>query len=634
MKRDDLIFALDIGTRTVIGIVGYYENEKLNVVDMEVIEHKNRAMIDGQIHDIEEVASVSKMVKDNLEKRLGASLENVSIAAAGRSLKTNQVRIDRVVDSRFEIDMNTIGSLEIEGIQAAQAQFEEEMTGNEDIIYYCVGYTVTNYYLNNYVISSLVGHKGKTIGADILATFLPHTVIDSLYAVMNRVGLRVTSLTLEPIAAINIAIPKNIRLLNLALVDIGAGTSDIAITQNGSVIAYAMVPMAGDEITEVLCQNYLLDFNTAEKVKKAVNGSEEEVSFTDILGIVHNERVQVLRDLIEASVNKLAETITNKIVEYNKKSPSAVFLVGGGSQVWGLGEIIAKNLNLPKERVAVRRIESVQNVEMKGKKEAGPEYITPLGIALDTLEKEGQDFLSVTVNDKKVRLFNVRKQTVGDALLLAEIRPKELIPKKGKNLNFSLNGESKTVNGEYGAAAEIYINGKLGNIQTVLNPGDEIIIKPAGVGPDASISIKDIVEYYNGESIEVFVNGGIANMDYSILEGDKVEIKLKDKDKPNEKTIDDILAEEIKDMETGGEAAVGIDNKADQGKISITVIVNGKSVHMEGNGPNFIFIDIFNYIEFDMKNNKGNVVLKLNGRKASYTDVINENDVIDIYWEK
>ena len=633
MKRDDLVFALDIGTRTVIGVVGFYEDDKLKVIDIDVVEHKNRAMIDGQVHDVEEVALAAKMVKDNLEKRLGVSLENVSIAAAGRSLKTRQVKVERLIDIRKEIDTNAVGSLEIQGIQAAQAQFEEEISDEEDIVYYCVGYTVINYYLNNYIISSLIGHKGKLIGADVLATFLPHTVVDSLYTVMSRIGLKVTSLTLEPIAAINIAIPKNIRLLNLALVDIGAGTSDIAITQNGSVVAYAMVPMAGDEITEVICQNYLLDFNTAEKVKIAINGLDDEVEFTDILGIVHREKVQILKELIESSVKKLADTITDKIVEYNKKAPSAVILVGGGSQVWGLSHEIAENLILPKERVAVRKIDAVQNIEMENKETAGPEYITPLGIALNSLQRDGQDFLFATVNGKKVRLFNVRQQTVADALLLADVRPEQLIPKKGENLTFNLNGEVRIVSGEYGQPAEIYVNGEQGSIQTVLNPGDDIIIKPAGPGPAASICIKDIIEYYNGESIEVMVNGNPSDLEYLVAMDDCVEVKALDKETHEDKTLEAILLEEVENNDSLNQVAMGIDNEMEQKVKGINVIINGEPVLIEGNQPNFIFIDVFNYIKFDIRNKQGSIVLKLNGNKASYTDVINENDKIDIYWE-
>ena len=79
----------------------------------------------------------------------------------------------------------------------------------------------------------------------MLATFLPEEVVDSLYAAVEQAGLYVTNLTLEPIAAMTVAIPEQYRLLNIALIDIGAGTSDICITKDGSVIAYGMIPAAG-----------------------------------------------------------------------------------------------------------------------------------------------------------------------------------------------------------------------------------------------------------------------------------------------------------------------------------------------------------------------------------------------------
>ncbi len=80
-------------------------------------------------------------------------------------------------------------------------------------------------------------------------------VIEGLYSVISKAGLEVGNITLEPIAAINVAIKEELRLLNLALIDIGAGTSDIAITKDGKIMAYAMTSQAGDEITEALSQN-------------------------------------------------------------------------------------------------------------------------------------------------------------------------------------------------------------------------------------------------------------------------------------------------------------------------------------------------------------------------------------------
>ena len=74
--------------------------------------------------------------------------------------------------------------------------------------------------------------------------------MESLYSAMNQAGMEVAGLTLEPIAAINVAIPEKLRLLNLVMVDIGAGTSDIAVCRDGKVVGYTMATLAGDEITE------------------------------------------------------------------------------------------------------------------------------------------------------------------------------------------------------------------------------------------------------------------------------------------------------------------------------------------------------------------------------------------------
>jgi cell division ATPase FtsA len=116
----EIIFSLDIGTRSIIGIVGKREKDKFIVVDAEVMEHPSRTMYDGQIHDIEKVARVAKQVKENLEKRLGVTLRQVAIAAAGRALKTYRLQISREIDSTKKIDQAMIHGLEMEGVQVAQ----------------------------------------------------------------------------------------------------------------------------------------------------------------------------------------------------------------------------------------------------------------------------------------------------------------------------------------------------------------------------------------------------------------------------------------------------------------------------------------------------------------------------------
>ena len=142
---------------------------------------------------------------------------------------------------------------------------------------------------------------------------------------MDRVGLVVSNLTLEPIAAINVAIPEKLRLLNLALVDIGAGTSDIAITKDGTVIGYGMIPIAGDEITEQIVHKYLVDFNTAEEIKYKI-GKESEITFTDIIGVSHTVSSEELYEVVKGPVSRLAEEISAKVCEVNaNKNPMQYF---------------------------------------------------------------------------------------------------------------------------------------------------------------------------------------------------------------------------------------------------------------------------------------------------------------------
>lgn len=666
---EDLIFALDIGTRTVVGIVGYYEKESFRVLAAEVYEHKSRAMLDGQIHDINKVAEVVSEVKNRLENTLGFTLTKVAIAAAGRVLKTSQTKIEYEIEQGREITADIVGSMEVDAIQNAQVKLDDELSSEEKIPFYCVGYSVVNYFLNGYVISSLIGHKGKKIGVEVLATFLPHVVVDSLYTVMEKVGLQVSGLTLEPIAAISVTIPKDLRLLNLVLVDIGAGTSDIAVTKDGSVVAYGMVPIAGDEITEKIAQEFLVDFNTAEKIKISMSSGAEKIKFTDILGKKNEISSSQALEILQPTIAFLAGSISQKILEFNQKAPNAVFLIGGGSQVPGLTEKIAKGLELPGERVAVRGREVIANIKTKIRKLSGPESITPFGIAMMAHATRGQDFLSVTVNGEKVQLLNSKKLTVADALILVGYNPDMLIGRTGKSLKFQLNGKPVMIKGEHGAAAEILVNNSPASLDTKINIGDNIAVIPARNGNNAFKRVEDFIRNpggltvkFNGDILkllpEAAVNGSYEQLSAVIKEGASVitdeiinlsdfvrkfELDLKDcilTVNNENKSLDYELqnSDDIIYGQKNHEAAAGNNpqemedagsHKPEKGFI---ITVNGQRIILDEN-KQYIFVDVFSYINFDLSSPRGNIALKLNGRSANFTDSILPGDSIEIYWE-
>src|SRR6056297_1002591 len=386
---DNYIYSLDIGTRNVVGMIGKMTDEAFTIIDYELQSHPERAMFDGQIHDINRVAKVVRSVTSILESRNEIELKEVAIAAAGRALKTKDVTVEREIDYGKVITQDLIDNIEMEGIQKAQDILDEE--SNIRTRYYCVGYTSKVYYLDGALIKSPLDHRGTELKVAIIATFLPHVVVDSLYTVIDKSDLEVINLTLEPIAAINVAIPDKLRMLNLALVDIGAGTSDIALTKAGSIISYGMVASAGDTITDQLVQEYLLDFDVAEQLKIDLS-NKDQLSFEDIVGIVHEKTREEILELLDETIEELSKRIAKEIIEKNGKKPSAVFCIGGGCQVPGFTDKLANALELKEERITIKGVENIPKVEFIKEALVGPEYITPVGIGFNGVLEKEKDF--------------------------------------------------------------------------------------------------------------------------------------------------------------------------------------------------------------------------------------------------
>ncbi|SFM15733.1 cell division protein FtsA [Methanolobus profundi] len=503
-------FALDIGTRTVVGLIT--DNEQLNIKAACIYEHNERSMQDGQIHDVEKVARVVDAVKTDLERQIGHELSKVSVAVAGRALRTSKVKLSLEIPYR-EITRMDISELEFEAV----ARAGNELGINEG--FNCVGYSVVSYELDGQRIANIVGQKGSSISVEVLATFLPEAVINSMFAVLDRCGLEASSVTLEPIAALNVAIPADMRKLNIALVDVGAGTSDIAITDNGTVIGYGMVPEAGDEITDFICDKYLVDFKKGEMIKQSLT-TKEMIELEDIFGVTSEVPVSQIISDIEPEVDKLALHIVEEIKELNSKIPRAVVLVGGGSQTAGLKEHISKHLELPTQRIGSRLPKQVEEFSDNTGMINGTDMITPIGIARMGILNEGIEFIDATVNGSEIHLMDVNGLSVMDALVAAKI--KRLYPRPGMALSFNVNSEFVTIEGEMGEHAKILVDGKKANLGDPVNKGATIEFKAPIDGKNAHVKIKDLVERSDVmESITITSNGKATELSPFVTINDK-----------------------------------------------------------------------------------------------------------------
>lgn len=679
-SNKDMVFGLDIGTRNIVGVVGFLERTVFHVAAMAQAEHETRAMLDGQIHDIYKVGDTIRKVKNDLEKQLDAPLKDVCIAAAGRVLKTVNATADYTFEEETRVTQEHIYSLNLLAVEKAHLQINDNPEGFK---YYCVGHTPVSYQLNGYEIHNLEGHKANRIGVELIATFLPEEVVDGLYEAVQYAGLQVASLTLEPIAAMNIAIPESYRLLNIGLVDVGAGTSDICLTKDGSIIAYGMIPFAGDEITEVIAKTYLVDFNAAEKIKLAASTKKKGlVTFKDIMGISQKVQAAEIRSRTEETIDHMARHAAEKIIELNGGKPvNAVFVVGGGGKMAGYTQRVAHHLGIPPERVAVRGPEVLAGVDfMVPEFKKDSLYVTPVGICTNYYTMKNS-FVFVNVNHERIKMYDNNHLTVVDAVMQVGFPNEKLFPRRGPELNFTVNKKTRLVRGSAGEGAVVRLNGKVTHLNAPIEQNDVIEVTESTVGAPAQMTIGQLEEFravisfiVNGKKVLcpkfAYVNGELKSEFYEIQDQDVIRME-------NYYTVEQLFAfldyditgfdvyvnnepaerdtkvyenftvrtraietepeeepEEAAPAEGGEPAGKSLRAQTPAAPaVTLLIMINGQPVRLTGK-PSYVLVDLFDFYDFDLSNPKGNVVLKLNGNTSVYTAPLNDGDVIDLYWEE
>lgn len=607
-QDNDLIFALDVGTRSIVGVVGRPVGDRFKVMAVESEEHKKRAMMDGQIDNIQQVAALTRTVTERLEERLDVHLQRVCVAAAGRALRTQNGSFALTLSVEQTITAEQISQLEAGAVSEAEEKLQVDEENRRQ--FFLVGYTVAQYRLDHYPLTTLLGHSGQKAEADVVATFLPSEVVESLYTTMREAGLQVASMTLEPIAAMNAAIPAELRLLNLALADIGAGTTDIAICREGSVVGYTMVTVAGDEITEALMRAFLVDFQTAEEMKRSLREGED-FTYRDVLGVENTSTYDEVCAAIDEAMTGLAEAISSQVAQVNGGVPSALFLAGGGSKLIGLREKVAKCLNMDEKRVAIAGNNYAKSAFSDEIPLDNPEYATPLGIAISAGLGLLNDSYVVTLNGKSAKLFRSGTLTLRDILLMNGYTYADMIGRSGKNLSVLLDGRRMNFRGEPFVPASLLVNGEEASITTVVHAGDQITFIPAKPGADAARTLWELLgEDFSGK---VLVNNREVPMSTPLCQGDVV-LTLERSEPPKE----------------AGQAVAA----AAPGK-GIDVTLNGEPLHLDGkeNGLPHYLMDLLQYSGLDFEHLERPVRLEVNGVESGFRQILKDQDAITICCE-
>ena len=356
---------------------------------------------------------------------------------------------------------------------------------------------------------------------------------------------------------------------------------------------------------------------------------------------------------------------------------------------------LAAHLGLPKERVALRGEEVLGFVRfMQEGIKKDPMLVTPIGICLNYYENKN-NFIFVTVNGESVKLYDNNKLTVIDAALQHGFPNECLFPRRGKELNFTLDGAKRMIRGEAGEAAEVLVNGKPAALNSPIEPNAKIEIRESTAGKDASYEVRQLPEYRSTISFEVNkkqvvcpkfieVNGELVSEYYTIKDGDELKLLsyytleklLEFMDMPftehiyvnnrlaskEEKVYENFTVEwslEEKNVEEPFEEVAAAEDMAEnvteapeqekqplpkspvtetaptvpQGVADMMVIVNGRPVTLKGKSS-YYFVDILDFYPFDVSTAHGQTVItQINGEKADFSSLIHAGDVIDLYWK-
>ena len=641
-QEGELIYSLDIGTRSVIGMLALPRQGRVEILAVEKEPHAQRAMADGQIQDIAQVAQTVEQVTARLEEKAGRHLERACVAAAGRSLRTETGVGEVLLPAPAHIGDEEISRLEGAAVSAAESKVKEGEDPAQRL--FLVGHTVREYLLDGYPMPKLRDHTGQKLQAEVVATFLPGEVVDSLYAVMRLARLEVASLTLEPIAALNAAIPADLRLLNLALVDIGAGTSDIAVCRQGSVVGYTMATVAGDEITEAVMQACLVDYQTAETMKAALAG-QEPIHYVDILGLEQTIQPQQLLEQVGQQAQDLAGEIAREICQLNGSAPAAVFLAGGGSKLAGLCPQVAQELGMDPRRVAVAGAHFKASAFSQDLALNDPEYTTPLGIAISAGLGLVTDSYRITLNGKPARLFRAGVLTVMELLMMNGYTYEDLLGRNGRNLLITLNGKRTPFYGTPAQPAELTVNGRPAQISRLIQAGDQIQFTPAQPGEDVQITVGDLLDRQG--AVQARLNGEPAeDRDTPLRQGDRVELwgtapaeeedPAWDEDAPSrEETLPPPAAQPRREDPAPPVPEEPSPAPAPPGGRSRRFRLNGAPLVLpaKASGQPYFLMDLLEHSGIDFSHLDKPVRLRVNGENCTFQQILNDGDEVEILCE-
>lgn len=381
MNSNEIYVSLDIGTSSVKVIIGDMVNDSLNIIGVGNV--KSEGLRKGSIVDIDDTVHSIKRAIEQAERMIGMEIRQVIVGVTGNHVSLQPCHgVVAVSSENREITDLDVARV-IDAAQVISIPPEREIID-------CIP--------KQFIVDGLdeitdprgmIGVRLEMEGTIITGS---KTILHNTLRCVERAGLDILEISLHPLAAGSFALSKDEKSLGVALVDIGGGSTTIAIFENGYLQATSVLPVGGDHITKDISVGLRTSTEDAEKIKIKYghafydHASEDEVFSVPTIGSdQHQQFNQVeLSDIIEARLEEIYELIQSEIRRLGFADlPGGIVLTGGVANMQGvleLAQVVFQNrvrmaipdyigVREPQYTTAVGLIQfAYKNARLKGKK--------------------------------------------------------------------------------------------------------------------------------------------------------------------------------------------------------------------------------------------------------------------------
>lgn len=339
-NSNEIVVGLDIGTTKIVAIVGRKaDNNKIEILGVGKAE--STGVQRGVVSNIINTVSAIKMAVQEAEAKSGVDIGTVTVGIAGQHIKSLQHRGIRMRNS-YEEEIN---QKDIEAL--VDDMYKLAMPPGEEIIHVLPQEFIVD---NEQGIKHPIGMCGSRLEANFHIITGQVAAIKNLIKCIEKADLKIDGITLEPLASADAVLTAEEKEAGVVLVDIGGGTTDIAIFQDGIIRHTAVIPFGGEVITNDIKEGCTIIKPQAELLKikfgsaiAQMNSENEIISIPGLRGREPKEiSLKNLASIIEARMEEIIEHIFFEIKNsgYEKKLIAGIVVTGGGANLKHIAQLI------------------------------------------------------------------------------------------------------------------------------------------------------------------------------------------------------------------------------------------------------------------------------------------------------